>query len=102
MYTPKHLEWLDRVDHDAYGWPVFITDEARAYCKRMLVRGFHKYTRMDLELARKCIFEDFVREPGESRPECLKLGLYDAQYGVTHRALLEVGAVNFWVSSNYA
>lgn len=96
MYTPKYLEWLGCVEKDAYGWPVFVTMEAREWAVTAIRRGFSRWGCMDLDQARRCIFEDDVREKGEGRHDCLRLGLWDAQYGVTYRALLAANATEIW------
>ena len=97
MYTPAHLEWLDRTQKDNRGWPVFITEEGKDWCLKMLRRGFQRFGQMDLELARRCIWNaEVCGDDRILRPDCLCTALWDAQYGVTHRALLELGADQFF------
>ena len=98
MYTPTHLQYLDRV-RAVDGWPPFVTPDGKEYAVRMLRRGLEKYGQMDLDLAHHCVFGDYVRQSDERRPECLSICLWDAIYAVTYRALLEVGVRQVFVKS---
>lgn len=100
MYVPSYLEYLDR-SGTVDGWPKFVTDDAKKFAVEMVRRGFAKFGNyMTLDLASECIFKDAVREKGETRPECLKLGLWDAIYAVTYRALLASDAAPTWQASS--
>jgi hypothetical protein len=96
MYVPKHLEYLDR-SGTVDGWPKGVTAEAKQWATDKVKAGLAKYGRLDLDLARLCIFER-GHVHNEVVPECLRGCMWDWLYAITHRALLAADARTVWVA----
>jgi hypothetical protein len=95
MYVPKHLELLSR-SGTADGWPQGISEASKAWAEARIKAGLEKYGQLDLDTARRCIYDHYI--DNEPVPEDLKGQLWDWLYAVTHRALLAVSAQQVWVA----
>lgn len=94
-YVGGHLELLDR-SGTVDGWPKGISEASKEFAVSRVKAGLEKYGQMDLDLARRCIFDHYIdREPV---PEDLKGAAWDWLYAVTYRALLAVSAKQVFVA----
>ena len=94
-YVPSHLEVLDK-SGTVDGWPKWVDEDGKRYAVDQIKAGFAKYGQLDLDLAQRCIFDDWAGT-GVSKPSNLTgVALWDARYAVTHRALLAANATQVW------
>lgn len=94
-YVPGHLRFLDNTGA-ADGWPKGIDEEGKQFAIQRIKAGMRKYTQLDLDLAKRCIYDHYI--DNEPIPECLKGSLWDWLYAVTYRAILHVGLNQVFIS----
>jgi hypothetical protein len=92
MYTPHHIEWLDRTESHSNGWPKFVTPEAQAWATERVKEIIARSPRpLPTYLISDVLFS------WKEIPECLRnISLYDARHGITHRALLAADMQQTW------
>jgi hypothetical protein len=96
-YVPKHLEFLSR-SGTADGWPAGITEVGKEFATQRIIAGLEKYGQLTLDMAKGCIFDNYIDGSREPVPEELKGVSWDWLYGVTHRALLAASGRQVWVA----
>ena len=94
-YVPGHLELLDR-SGTVDGWPKGISEASKEFAVSRVKAGLEKYGQMDLDTARRCIYDHYI--DNEPVPEDLKGVLWDFLYAVTYRALLAASARTVFVA----
>lgn len=94
MHVPGYLTLLENAG-TIDGWPKWVDNDGKQFAVVQIRAGLVCYGQMDLDLARRCIFDDHFanRLTGCTKPACLRdVALWDAIYAVTYRALAAAGS----------
>ncbi len=94
MYVPNYLTLLENAG-TVDGWPKWVDTDGKTFAVEQIKAGLQVFGQMDLDLARRCIFDDHAayRLTGLTRPASLQgVALWDAIYAVTYRALAAAGS----------
>lgn len=103
MYTAHHLNWLDNVERHPNGWPKFVPPEAQEWATDRVreIVDDHQW-RHGKALPLHEIADRLFKSHSGDEPECFRrMALWDAIYGVTHRALLAAGYSQLWGKSEW-
>jgi hypothetical protein len=94
MFTPTHLEWLDRTEHHSNGWPAFVPPDAQKWATERVSQILRDAPNA---LPLMEVNRQLFNAPRSETPECFhRCASWDVQLGCTYRALVAAKADDLW------